>query len=130
MMEVLSIPLFLTLVLRSTRSARYLAALALTVITVLGGMGLLAGSLVLFGSTGTLAVSRSGLPSSSLSVEAMVGALVCLSLVCKLPVFPLYLWLPWVHGESSTTSSVLLAGVVMKVSVYGLLVLVMPLHGA
>ena len=39
----------------------------------------------------------------------------------KLPVFPFHLWLPEVHGESSSSGSLLLAGILLKLGNYALI---------
>ena len=39
----------------------------------------------------------------------------------KLPIFPFHLWLPEVHSESSTSGSLLLAGILLKLGNYGLI---------
>lgn len=39
----------------------------------------------------------------------------------KLPLFPLAIWLPEVHTEASTVGSIILAGILLKLGIYGLL---------
>ena len=39
----------------------------------------------------------------------------------KVPIFPFQSWLPEVHGEASTSGSVMLAGILLKLGIYGFL---------
>ena len=39
----------------------------------------------------------------------------------KVPVFPFHTWLPWAHVEAPTAISVILAGILLKMGVYGFL---------
>lgn len=39
----------------------------------------------------------------------------------KIPVFPFYVWLPEAHVESNTEMSILLASIILKFGVFGLL---------
>lgn len=41
------------------------------------------------------------------------------SFASKIPVFPLHIWLPEAHVEAPTIGSVLLAGILLKIGVYG-----------
>jgi len=43
------------------------------------------------------------------------------SFASKVPLFPFHIWLPEVHVEASTPGSVLLAGILLKLGVYGFL---------
>ena len=45
----------------------------------------------------------------------------------KIPLLPLHAWLPDAHGEAPTAGSVILAGVLLKLGVYGLLRFAVPL---
>jgi NADH-quinone oxidoreductase subunit M len=45
----------------------------------------------------------------------------------KVPLFPVHTWLPLAHVEAPTAGSVLLAGVLLKIGVYGFLRLSIPL---
>ena len=45
----------------------------------------------------------------------------------KTPLFPVHTWLPLAHTEAPTAGSVILAGVLLKLGTYGLLVLAVPI---
>src|SRR5579862_7366400 len=45
----------------------------------------------------------------------------------KVPVFPFHTWLPWAHVEAPTAISVILAGILLKMGVYGFLRIAYPI---
>jgi NADH-quinone oxidoreductase subunit M len=55
---------------------------------------------------------------------------VFLALLCgfavKVPLFPLHTWLPLAHTEAPTAGSVILAGVLLKLGTYAILVIAIP----
>jgi NADH-quinone oxidoreductase subunit M len=59
-------------------------------------------------------------------------AAFALAFAIKVPLFPLHTWLPDAHVEAPTPGSVILAGVLLKLGIYGFIRLAMPLfpHGA
>lgn len=50
-----------------------------------------------------------------------------LGFAVKIPMFPLHTWLPDAHTEAPAAGSVMLAGVMLKMGVYGLLRIALPL---
>jgi len=58
---------------------------------------------------------------STLTPNACV--LVCLSFLVKSPMYTLHIWLPKAHVEASIVGSMLLAGVILKLGRYGLIML-------
>ena len=57
-------------------------------------------------------------------------AAFALAFAIKVPLFPFHTWLPDAHVEAPTAGSVLLAGVLLKMGVYGYLRLAVPLFPA
>ena len=60
-------------------------------------------------------------------VEFWVFAAMMVGFAIKVPLFPVHTWLPLAHVEAPTAGSVLLAGVLLKIGVYGFLRLCIPL---
>ena len=56
-----------------------------------------------------------------LSLRSWAFFAVCLGLSIKLPIVPLHSWLPKAHVEAPTSISILLAGILLKLSAYALL---------
>lgn len=53
--------------------------------------------------------------------------MVLVTFLCKIPSFPFYVWLPEAHVEAGTAGSVLLASLILKLGVYGILRFVVPI---
>lgn len=53
--------------------------------------------------------------------SCLLVTLVIIPLLVKLPAFPFFYWLPEVHSESNSSISLLLAGLILKLSIYGLI---------
>ncbi len=68
-------------------------------------------------------VKHSG--SSPLAALFMAGFLIAFGV--KIPAIPLHSWLPDAHTEAPTAGSIILAGLMLKTGVYGLIRIVVPL---
>merc|ERR1712212_1463863 len=69
-------------------------------------------------------VAASGnLVSGLASLPPLGRTLVCLSFMVKSPMYTLHSWLPKAHVEAPLLGSILLAGVILKLGRYGLLLL-------
>ena len=63
----------------------------------------------------------------STTEELFLFAAFALAFAIKIPVFPLHTWLPDAHVEAPTGGSVILAGVMLKMGLYGLIRFGIPL---
>lgn len=100
------------------------AALRFVLVTATGSTLMLVGILALATATGTTDLGRwAELAGSSMTpgTQLAVAALLLLGLGLKVPVWPLHTWLPWVHATAPTAGSVLLAAVLLKLGVYGII---------
>jgi len=113
MYELSLIPVCLLILLLGYQPEKISAMLFLLLYTVVC-------SLPLLYFTVTLATSLR-LGFSMLTPNSCV--LVCLSFLVKSPIYSLHIWLPKAHVEASLVGSMLLAGVILKLGRYGLILL-------
>jgi NADH-quinone oxidoreductase subunit M len=80
-------------------------------------------------AAGTWTFSIPALYAGALTAQAQfwLFAAFALAFAVKVPLFPFHTWLPDAHVEAPTAGSVLLAGVLLKMGVYGYLRLAVPL---
>merc|ERR1712212_217933 len=113
MYELSLVPVCLLILLFGYQPEKISAMLFLLVYTVVCSLPLLYFTLSL--------VTRLRLGFSGLTPHACV--FVCLSFLVKSPIYSLHIWLPKAHVEASLVGSMLLAGVILKLGSYGLILL-------
>lgn len=90
--------------------------------TICGSLLMLLGIVFLFLSTNSYSYefykTVSYIPEIS---QKYLWCYFALSFLCKIPMFPLHIWLPEAHVEAPTVGSVILAGILLKLGVYGLI---------
>jgi proton-translocating NADH-quinone oxidoreductase chain M len=95
--------------------------------TAVGATGMLLSILYLWRTTGTTSLITLNLVLTELdagftwSEKTWLWLGFFLSFAIKTPVVPFHIWLPKAHVEAPTTGSVLLAGLLLKIGLYGLL---------
>jgi NADH-quinone oxidoreductase subunit M len=89
--------------------------------TLVGSIMLLIGILYIYNKTGSLNIDYLSSYKFSTVEENLLWLSFFLSFASKIPLFPLHIWLPEAHVEAPTVGSVLLAGILLKLGVYGFL---------
>lgn len=59
--------------------------------------------------------------AGAISFANLMFLFLFIGFAIKVPVFPFHTWLPWAHVEAPTAISVILAGILLKMGVYGML---------
>nr|YP_002274325.1 NADH dehydrogenase subunit 4 [Blastocladiella emersonii]ABB78018.1 NADH dehydrogenase subunit 4 [Blastocladiella emersonii] len=121
--ETVLIPMFLIIGIWGSRERKILAAYQFFLYTLLGSLFMLLGILIIYYQTGT--TDYQYLLGSVISEkivftrENLLWVTFFLSFAVKVPMVPVHIWLPEAHTEAPTGGSMLLAGILLKLSGYG-----------
>ena len=120
--ESVLIPMFFLTGIFGSRERKTWAIYLLVFYTICGSLLMLLGILYLYWLTGTFSI-ETYIAQLSLNEELQnyLWIFFALSFLSKIPVFPLHIWLPEAHVEAPTVGSVVLAGILLKLGVYGLI---------
>lgn len=83
--------------------------------------------LIIYWISGTTHISLIKDMSISIPVQKVLWLCIFFAFAIKTPLVPLHLWLPFAHAESPLGGSVILAGIVLKLSLYGILRILIPI---
>ncbi len=129
--EAVLIPLYLLVGSHGATSARIKASMLLFLYTLGGSLFMLLGLISLINLQGssdlTIISSGSLLIDDNIHLSRWIWFSIFLSLSIKAPLVPVHIWLKTVHAEAPLSGSIILAGLVLKLSVYGYLRILMPL---
>lgn len=127
--EAMLIPMFFLVGVWGGKT-RLRTAIKFFIFTMSGSLLLLLGVLILFNaSNGSFDFTRLQLLDLPLSLQMILFVLFGISFFIKVPAFPLHSWLPDTHTEAPTAGSLILAAVLLKFGVYGLVRFCIPLFG-
>lgn len=125
--EAILIPMYLVIGVWGSRERKNWAAYMLFFYTLCGSLLLLLGILYIYKITGTFNIEFLLSYNFSDTEQFFLFLAFFLSFASKIPMFPLHIWLPEAHVEAPTVGSVLLAGILLKLGVYGFIRFSLPL---
>ncbi len=111
---------------------RIMAAMKLLLYTLFGSLLMLVAIFVVYAKSGYTMnmIDLYHMTALDPNVQLWCFLAFALAFAIKVPLWPLHTWLPDAHTEAPTAGSVLLAGVFLKVGVYGFYRIAMPLFPA
>jgi len=120
--EAILIPMYLIIGIWGSRERKIRAVYLLFFYTLFGSLLMLTGILYIYFLTGTSNLEYL-LSYNLFTFEEQIWLWLAffVSFASKIPMFPFHIWLPEAHVEAPTVGSVLLAGILLKLGVYGFL---------
>ena len=119
--EAILIPMFFLIGFLGSRARKIRASYLLFFYTLIGSVFMLLGIIYIYYITGTLDIEYLSVFEFSPIEQQWLWLAFFLSFASKIPMFPFHIWLPEAHVEAPTVGSVLLAGILLKLGVYGFL---------
>ncbi len=128
--EVMLLPMFFLIGMWGGPQREY-AAIKFFLYTLVGSVLMLIAILALYFTCGhtfdmlvlmeTAPTTLNGVMWWGMSAIKVIWVLLFIGFAIKVPVFPFHTWLPLAHVEAPTAISVILAGILLKLGVYGML---------
>ncbi len=128
--EVMLLPMYFLIGMWGGPQREY-AAIKFFLYTLFGSVLMLVAILALYFSCGrtfdmlllmqTAPTVLDGVMWWGMSAVKVIWVLLFIGFAIKVPVFPFHTWLPLAHVEAPTAISVILAGILLKLGVYGIL---------
>jgi NADH-quinone oxidoreductase subunit M len=119
--EAILIPMYLMIGTLGSRERRIRAAYLFFFYTLFGSLLMLIAIIYIYITVGTLNLEYLFSWSFTFNEQYWLWLAFFFSFASKIPMFPFHIWLPEAHVEAPTVGSVLLAGILLKLGVYGFL---------
>ena len=130
--EVMLVPMYFLIGIWGGARRMY-AAIKFVLFTMVGSLLMLVALIVLyfqyhalFGEYTFDLIKITGMPLAR-EIQLWLFAAFGLAFVIKIPMWPFHTWLPDAHVEAPTAGSVILAGILLKMGVYGFIRFCLPL---
>jgi proton-translocating NADH-quinone oxidoreductase chain M len=119
--EAILVPMYLLIGIWGSRERKIRAVYLFFFYTLCSSLLMLIAILYIYNKTGTLNLEYLLTVEFTLTEQIYLWFCFFLSFASKIPMFPFHIWLPEAHVEAPTVGSVLLAGILLKLGVYGFL---------
>lgn len=127
--EIVLIPMFFLIAIWGGENRRY-ASIKFFIYTFTASVIMLVGFMALYFEAGVQSFSMIDIAHSSRGFsedfQIWVFAALFIGFAVKIPSFPWHTWLPDAHVQAPTAGSILLAGVMLKMGLYGLIRAALP----
>merc|ERR1712032_1256198 len=125
--ESVLIPMYFIIGIWGSRERKIRAAYFFFLYTLLGSVLMLLAILYIYTKVGTTNYEVLLTYSFSIEEQRILWLAFFFSFATKVPMVPVHLWLPEAHVEAPTSGSVILAGILLKLSTYGFIRFSFPL---
>lgn len=119
--ESVLIPLFIIIGTWGSGDQRVRAAFLLFLYTLLGSLFILIAILIIFNQLGSTDFSIISISEISLESQKYIFLGFFISIAIKTPLYPFYTWLTFAHVDAPVAGSIILAGAILKLALYGFL---------
>ena len=130
--EAMLIPLFFMIGRFGNGADRRKAAMKFLIYSLLGGLIMLGGIIVILATVGAESGStfrysdlRQTLPSLPFGAQMAIFIPILIAFAIKAPMVPVHSWLPDTAAEARPSTSVLLVGILDKIGTYGMVVILL-----
>lgn len=117
--EAILIPMFLVIGFWGSRERKVRAVYLFFFYTLCGSILMLLSIFYIYTITGTLNFEYLISWQFTKTEQIFLWLTFFISFASKIPIFPFHIWLPEAHVEAPTVGSVLLAGILLKLGVFG-----------
>ena len=125
--EAVLIPLFLLVGIWGASAARVRASFLLFLYTLFGSLFMLLAFVTMYYTAGSTDYETLTATDFSFDTQRILWLAIFLSFAIKTPLVPFHIWLPRAHVEAPCAGSMILAGLVLKFAVYGILRVLLPM---
>lgn len=119
--EAILIPMFLIILIWGSRKRKIHASYLFFFFTLIGSLFMILGILWLYLYIGELNIQILQYIILSKEHQLILWLLFFIAFAVKVPIYPVHGWLPEAHVEAPTGGSIILAGVLLKLGLYGML---------